>query len=56
LDKNFELLSIYKEANYFDVEQAPTENLNKAKPTPKPTVGKGKYYGYETPSELASAD
>jgi len=56
LEKNFELIGIYNDANYFEVENTTTENLNNAKPTPKPTVGKGKYFGYETPEKLASAD
>jgi len=56
LEKNFELMSIYKDANYFEVETKTTTNLNNTKPTAEPIVGKGKYYGYETPEALAAGD
>jgi len=57
LTKNFELMEIYNDTNYFEVEKVDTK-LNIQKPVTKETrvVGDGKYYGYETPTDLVKAD
>lgn len=55
IDKNNELFSIYSDANYFDVIEI-TDNTHKEAPTKGLKAGDGKYYGYQTPGELAAAD
>ena len=55
IDKNAEIFGIYKDANYFEVQDV-KDNTHKETTTTSLSRKDGKYFGYATPAQLAGAD